>query len=62
MEKQPQLKALVEDCRAYLDLVREAFATDNRPVKTMHAFRILTRKIDGGDIDELLINLDVLLD
>jgi len=56
-----QLRELLEDCHTYLALVRQAFATDCRPIETMQAFRILTKKVDSGDLDQLLINLDILL-
>lgn len=52
------LQAKLEQCREYLSLLQQAFEVDGKLIDSMHAFRLITRRVEIGHVESLLEDVD----
>jgi len=55
------LKNKLKQCREYLQALQQAFEINAPVIASMHAFRLLTKKVESGQIEVLLEDLDTTL-
>lgn len=56
------LQAKLEHCREYVALLQQAFESDGKLIESMHAFRLLTKRVESGHLEVLLEDLDAAIE